>query len=90
MDQLDWEGKQGWSQAEDQPWSVRGKQVGLVTNYDTLTFVKVFEAVSAYAVSVLWDTGVACTITLSMRHLGLQLFQCAAACDIGRSQAHCE
>jgi carboxypeptidase C (cathepsin A) len=44
VDQLDWEGKQGWSQAQDQPWSVRGKQVGLVTNYDTLTFVKVFEA----------------------------------------------
>lgn len=44
VDQLDWEGKEGWSQAQDQAWSVKGKQVGLVTNYDTLTFVKIFEA----------------------------------------------
>lgn len=45
VDQLDWQGKEGWSQADDKPWSVRGKQVGLVTSYDTLSFVKVFEAV---------------------------------------------
>eukprot|EP00878_Enallax_costatus_P000305 GHUV01000378.1.p1 GENE.GHUV01000378.1~~GHUV01000378.1.p1 ORF type:complete len:521 (+),score=122.91 GHUV01000378.1:129-1565(+) len=44
VDQLEWEGQEGWAQAEDKPWAVRGKQVGEVTNYDTLTFVKVFEA----------------------------------------------
>lgn len=46
VDQLQWEGAQGWSQAQDKAWMVQGKQAGLVTSYDTLSFVKVFEAVS--------------------------------------------
>ncbi|WIA37630.1 hypothetical protein OEZ86_014531 [Tetradesmus obliquus] len=44
VDQLQWEGAQGWSQAQDKAWMVQGKQAGLVTSYDTLSFVKVFEA----------------------------------------------
>jgi carboxypeptidase C (cathepsin A) len=46
VDQLQWEGSQGWSQAQDKAWMVKGQQAGLVTSYDTLSFVKVFQAVS--------------------------------------------
>lgn len=46
VDGLQWEGAEGWSQAQDKPWSVKGQQAGLVTSYNTLSFVKVFQAVS--------------------------------------------
>jgi hypothetical protein len=48
VDQLQWEGLQGWSQAQDKAWMVQGQQAGLVTSYDTLSFVKVFQAVSGH------------------------------------------
>lgn len=47
VDQLQWEGQEGWAKAENKAWSVGGKQAGEVTTYDTLSFVKIFEAVSA-------------------------------------------
>lgn len=46
VDGLEWSGAQGWSQAQDKPWVVKGKQAGEVTSYGTLSFVKVFQAVS--------------------------------------------
>jgi hypothetical protein len=48
VDQLQWEGSQGWSQAQDKAWMVKGQQAGLVTSYDTLSFLKVFQAVSVW------------------------------------------
>ena len=47
VDALEWSGSQGWSQAQDKPWKVDGKVVGEVAKYDTLSFVKVYQAVSA-------------------------------------------
>jgi cathepsin A (carboxypeptidase C) len=47
VDALEWSGSQGWSQAQDKPWKVGGKQVGEVTSFETLSFVKVYGAVSA-------------------------------------------
>jgi carboxypeptidase C (cathepsin A) len=46
VDGLEWSGAQGWSQAKNMPWKVAGQQVGEVANFETLTFVKVFGAVS--------------------------------------------
>lgn len=43
---MQWSGSQGWSQAQDKPWKLGGKQVGEVTAFDTLSFVKVYQAVS--------------------------------------------
>lgn len=46
VDALAWSGSEGWSQAQEQPWSAKGSNApaGTVTSYDTLTFVKVFQA----------------------------------------------
>jgi carboxypeptidase C (cathepsin A) len=44
VDALEWSGSQGWSQAQDKPWKVGGKQVGEVTSFETLSFVKVYGA----------------------------------------------
>ncbi|KAI8464535.1 MAG: serine carboxypeptidase III precursor [Monoraphidium minutum] len=44
VDALEWEGKEGWAQAEERPWMVRGQQAGTVTSYDTLSFVRVYQA----------------------------------------------
>lgn len=44
VDQLQWAGTEGWAQAQDKPWVVKGRQAGLVTNFDTLTFVKIADA----------------------------------------------
>jgi hypothetical protein len=46
LDVLEWAGAEGWSKAADKPWRVAGKQAGTVTTFDTLSFVKVFDAVS--------------------------------------------
>jgi hypothetical protein len=43
---VQWSGSQGWSQAQDKPWKLGGKQVGEVTSFNTLSFVKVYQAVS--------------------------------------------
>eukprot|EP00879_Flechtneria_rotunda_P003621 GHRR01003858.1.p2 GENE.GHRR01003858.1~~GHRR01003858.1.p2 ORF type:complete len:135 (+),score=47.73 GHRR01003858.1:1563-1967(+) len=44
VDQLQWQGSEGWSTAQEHAWSVKDQQVGTVTSYDTLTFVKIFQA----------------------------------------------
>jgi hypothetical protein len=46
VDGLAWEGAEGWAQAPDKPWTVSGKQAGTVASYSTLSFVRVFQAVS--------------------------------------------
>lgn len=46
VDGLEWSGSQGWISVEDKPWKVAGKQVGEVARYETLSFVKVYQAVS--------------------------------------------
>ena len=83
VDQLEWEGQEGWAQAEDKPWSVRGKQVGEVTTYDTLTFVKVYEAVSvvlftfqiALLQCVLFEQLVACVLAICEGTTGWRGYQ---------------
>ncbi|GBF95389.1 serine carboxypeptidase-like enzyme [Raphidocelis subcapitata] len=44
VDALDWAGKEGWAQAQEQTWTVKGQPAGAVTSYDGLSFVKVFQA----------------------------------------------
>lgn len=56
---VQWSGSQGWSQAQDKPWKLGGKQVGEVTAFDTLSFVKVYQAVST-CIYLLSRTGRGC------------------------------
>lgn len=46
VDALQWSGAQGWATAADKNWTLDGEVVGSVKQYDTLTFAKVFQAVS--------------------------------------------
>jgi carboxypeptidase C (cathepsin A) len=46
VDALEWSGAQDWAAAADKPWTVGGRHAGNVTSAGTLTFLKVFDAVS--------------------------------------------
>jgi hypothetical protein len=45
VDALPWMGRDGWLQQPEQEWSVGGKAAGSVTEFNGLSFVRVYQAV---------------------------------------------
>lgn len=87
VDGLEWSGSQGWSQAQDKPWKVDGKQAGEVTQFDTLSFVKIYGAVSGDSRG---GTG-SCGALLSVQAGAgiVSVFAASVCCDWLQSQCEC-